>query len=109
MAHIAKCDSCGALDEVKNRVEQEYDHVSLNSAGLRISIEIPSNYRHDHLCRRCVHGIVSARFGELCGLLAPYQPVRVAGFVQDGQIDEAPLTKSERAALSVLSRRLLKA
>ncbi len=95
MAHVAKCDSCGALDDVTYRVEQEYDHIALNSAGLRISIEIPHKYKHDHLCKRCVHGIVSARFAELCGLLAPYQPARVAGFVQDGQIEDAPLRRTE--------------
>ena len=109
MAHVAKCDSCGKLDDVSNRVELERNDIDLRSPGLCISVDIPSKHQHHQLCRECVHKIISARFAELCGLLAPYQPARVAGFIQAESVQEQPLSTDERQALAILSRRLLKA
>jgi hypothetical protein len=114
MSHVSKCDSCGTLDDVSNRVLMEGNDIDLHSSGLRITVDIPRNQSHSHLCRECVRRIISARFAELCGMLAPYQPARVAGFVQGGvtgsaTVDEQPLSADERKALTILSRRLLKA
>lgn len=109
MAHVAKCDSCGSLDEIQNRVDKVLSELNIAATGLKISVAIPLKLRDQHLCKQCQDGIVSARFAELCGLLAPYQPARVAGFIQAGPVVDEPLSKYERAALAILSRRLLKA
>lgn len=110
MSTIAKCDSCGTLNDTSNPVETRYDDIDIRGKGLLITVDIPQRFQRSHLCKRCLDAIISARFAELCGLLAPYQPARVSGFIQGGaSVEDAPMTKEERAALSVLSRRLLKA
>jgi hypothetical protein len=107
MAHVQKCDSCGALTTPQNPVaNRAYGTTIGDSSDISIHIKFPSKWQHSDLCQQCVAGIIRSRFAEICGLLAPYQPGRVAGFVQD-VVPEEGLTKQEKQALSILSRRLL--
>ena len=109
MARIPKCDNCGNLHSVSNPVVTQRDRVYLESQGLTICIAIPSDFRNADLCQVCVDSIIQARFSDLCGMLAPYQPARVPGFVQlpVTAFPEEKLSQDERRAIKLLSRRLL--
>jgi len=127
MARIPKCDNCGVLHTAQNPVtEKSCDSIylsngSINEPGyLGITItpaahgkDMHHTYRSRDTCKKCLDDIVRSRFAELCGMLAPYQPSRVAGFAQsitqETNDEDRPITKAERDALKLLSQRLLKA
>lgn len=128
MARIPKCDNCGVLHTAQNPVtEQRNDTIYLTSSGncgdpgyLSISVTPSAHGKDGHdqhrtrdTCKNCLDEIVRSRFAELCGMLAPYQPSRVAGFAQSAipanNGEDRPITKAERNALRLLSQRLLKA
>lgn len=129
MAKIPKCDNCGVLHSEQNPVtEKSHDTIYLHNGDvnkpghLSISISPAAHGKDDHhqyrtrdTCKKCLDDIVRSRFAELCGMLAPYQPARVAGFNQSGigmtleEQEEKPLTAAELKALRALGQRLLKA
>lgn len=117
MASVPKCDSCGELQSNGNVIERVYSSFQIrqtekknsDKTDLTIYISIPDQWRDSDLCRNCCREIIAARFAELCAMLAPYQPARVTGFLQNGTAhDEAPLSKEDRKALLGAVRRLLK-
>lgn len=108
MAQVDKCDNCGILQNLQNPVASQGDTLYLRGKDqLVICISLPSDWQRADLCQNCVADIIRARFAEICGLIAPYQPMRVPGFIQD--TEEAPLSGAERKALAVLKHRVLKA
>lgn len=111
MASVKKCDNCDVLDDLANSVLQRHQTIHLRSAGLTICVDIPPrfNAKNAELCERCIAEMVSARFVELCALLAPYRPARVPGFIQGEVVKTPQLSEDEYVALTVLGRLLLKA
>jgi hypothetical protein len=109
MAKIAKCDNCSTLNSASNPVDREHQTLYIRASGLDICITIPHEWQMKDLCADCCANIIKARFADLCGMIAPYQPQRVAGFIQAPieKDESAPMTKSERKMLADLSRRLL--
>lgn len=112
MANVKQCDKCGAFDTNANAVERESVVTVLhpdNDSLLSIYVPIPRGWNGRDLCRECVAQIIRERFSDICAMLAPYQPARVAGFVQVAlpPVDSSPLSEAERQALSILSKRLL--
>lgn len=110
MSNVKKCDCCGVLTTPGNRVLQQDRNptVRLNTDDIVILIDLPNSMSEEDICQHCIDEVVRSKFAGACGLLAPYQPARVSGFVQDGKIEDITLTKEERKALSLLSHRLLK-
>jgi hypothetical protein len=109
MAQVTKCDNCGGLQSTANPIKLEIQHFTLEGKGLMITVRLPHRWDRAELCANCVADIIRSRFAELCGMLAPYQPARVSGFIQAQPESETEpsLTKEERKALALLSRRLL--
>lgn len=117
MAEVKKCDHCGSLTTVGNPVKREGSTLVLSSGGdennsnyhLAIYIPIPAKWRGTDLCSTCSKEIITSRFSDLCAMLAPYQPSRVSGFIQDGVAGDEKMTKEERKVLMSLAARMLKA
>lgn len=90
MATVYKCDNCGAFDSMENHLKkipafpiETNEYLFTKDRHIEIKIRIPWDKREDgHLCDICWRAIVSSRFADLCGLIAPYQPTRTAGLVQ---------------------------
>ena len=128
MAKIPQCDNCGAFHTQQNPVtEQTHDTIYLSNGDINkpghLGISVtPAAHGKDSVyehrtrdtCKNCLDDIVRSRFAELCAMIAPYQPARIAGFVQDvatigAEAEGTRITKAERDALKLLSQRLLKA
>lgn len=120
MAHVKKCDLCGTMDDsVKtyhNRIFMLTEEDRKSGALVKLEICLPGfkgiSYETKELCHPCLSELIRQCMPALFGLLKPFQPQRVPGFVQGVVVEEtAPeLSNAEaRQMLARLSRKLLKA
>lgn len=120
MAHVLKCGVCGILNSEENPIaktngelilygkERLYETGRSEQSVVELTINLKDKYHYGEVCANCINDFISSQFYAIAEMMAPYRPVRTSGFIQGAVVPE-DMTADERKALSVLSRRLLRA
>lgn len=126
MAHVKKCDLCGAMDKSVETYRRHWGVTgSKRSSGIGktmasdcqvlLDVLLPVSIWDKEVCLRCftVNIVVPLVMPILMDLLRPYRPECVPGFIQGVVVEEEAQPELSAAEtqqlLTLLSRKLLKA